>query len=257
MTRSPRLASLCACALALTLAVASCSSGGDKADDKTTTTKAGSSTTAEVTTSTEQTTTTAADEPSDDPDAEAMARATAVQITIDDLSDPGWTASPHETSEASMLDTCSPDQGARILARTNSDDFTFQTDDGGSLQLSSGTAVMRSGPAARALITAISTPDFIGCANEGFREQLQGMQVEGEFQASDPLPDLGEQAIAIGADMKINDPATGEVVELHILMTFIRTGGIASYVTMMATNTDLDEPTLYPLFDLIAERQAA
>jgi hypothetical protein len=233
------------------LAAGACSSGGDDAasTSSTTTTTAASSTTTEPA---DDTTTTAA-EPSDD---EAQARAEAALVALDDFTDPGWTASPRSTTQ-NVLDTCLPASiTEQISARANSDNFELE-ESGGTLTIASGSGVFAERSAARDVIDQLATEELAACATTETKQRLTDVTVEGAFQPTDPLPDLGDEAIGFGADFDLTETASGATHHVSVLAIAIRTDDMVSTVTMTGVDHDLDEPLLYQLLDLIVERQAA
>ena len=247
MKHSTHRLALSALALSTALFVAACGTSGasDDAgkDDQTTTTAAKAdktTTTAEETTTTEA----AADE-------EAQARADSIDLTVSDFPD-GWSSSPSTDDDSpSPLEECDPSfsDESTTLAKHSTDDFTFGSlDQNDGANLAAETKVFTDEEAAQAALDPFSDPEVVSCLDAKLKDlfgQSAGATVTGDLSEDDI--DLGtDQAEGLSATYTIDAP-DGSSAEVNIGLLAIRTGDLATLVTITSTGesfqpTDLQSP---------------
>lgn len=240
-----------AAAAILTVGAAGCSSDDDSKAESTTTEAAEETTTtkAEETTTTEATSTTADED-------EAEARAEAANLTIDDLPE-GWTATPDESDDESVFDTCGDmDLDSKTVAKVSSDNFEFTTPEGGSLQLRTTSGVLTSTEDASAMLDMLATDEFAACTTDGFEAQVTGATVTGEVAVipDSELPELADQVAALHGLLTIS--TTDEQVPMRLTVIALRTGDLVTTVAASAIGAEPDGALLDQVLTLVAERQA-
>lgn len=234
--------------------------GSDDSDDgDTTTTEAEAASTTSGSDS-DESTTTEGDDSGDDSgdDAEAMARAEAANVTIDDLPD-GWTATPPGDDSNNVFDTCGEvDIEAVTVAKARSDQFETQADDGGQMTISSTSGVLTGEDEATALVEQFTDEAFATCVADALRDELGAAQVEGSLAAaaSDELPDVADQVGALSGTFTITDPTAGDTIELKAAVVAIRTGDLVTTLTVATIDTAGDGDLFESLVGTVAERQA-
>lgn len=205
-----------------------------------------------TTSTTPATTTTRADGPSDAEVAAAQARVEAVNILGADL-DGDWTAEA-PGSGAGMLEQCAQvDLDQHLPAKARSDQFSTELP-AGTMTVGSTTGAFDKGASAKALMEELGGPVFAACATDGLKASLPQLLVEGEVQPTDPIPGLGDEAVGLGADLTLS--GGGESGTMSVLIIAIRTGDLVTTLSTTAMDGPIDESLIYPLLDLIAERQA-
>lgn len=242
--------------VASSLLLAACgASGGDDdagAADKTTTTAKADATT----TTTEEATTT---EPSGD--ADAQARADSIDLTVSDFPD-GWEASPSDDDDSpSPLDECDPSfaDESTTLAEHSTDEFTIGSlDAGDGTNLAAETKVFTDEDAAKAALDPFSDADVISCIDGKLKELFGGSQ------GADVSGELTEDDIDVGADQSEGVSATytigapdGSTADVNIGLLLVRTGDLATMVTITSVGESFDPTSLQDALTRITELQAA
>lgn len=238
--------------VASSLLLAACgASGADDTSkaDKTTTTKA------ETTTTEAETTTTEAEV-----DAEAQDRADSIELTVSDFPD-GWTSSPSTTDDdPSPLDECDPSftDDSTTLAKHSTDDFTIGSlDAGDGTNLAAETKVFADEEAATDALAPFSDEDVIACIDEKLKDAFgasDGATVTGQLEDADI--DLGaDQTEGVDATYTIDAP-DGSTATVNVGLLLIRTGDLATMVTITSVGDSLDPTTLQDPITRIAELQA-
>jgi hypothetical protein len=241
-----------AIALALVSVVAACgTTGDDDSADTTSTTEAEKSTTTSETT--ESTTTTTEPEV----DAEAQARAEAVDITIDDFPS-DWESAPHEDDpDPDLITTCSEfDLEELSLGVYNTDDFSvgdLSANDGQSMQI--GTRVFEDEDTASSILDVIPEDDFIACANDELEKSFGEGSVEGAVEARE-FTGIGDQTEGFSGQLDVTDSSTGDVVTLQVAFVAVRTGDLVTGLSAIGVGQELDTAVLDDLGDRIVELQA-
>lgn len=239
--------------LASSLLLAACgASGADETSskDETTTTKADKTTTTKA-----ETTTTEAEA-----DADAQARADSVELTVSDFPD-GWSASPSTTDDGpSPLEDCDPvfTDESTTLAKHSTDDFTIGSlDSGDGTNLAAETRVFDDEAAAKDALAPFSDEDVIACLDE----KLKG--VFGGNSGADVTGSMEEDDLDVGADQSEGVSATytinasdGSTATVNVGLLLIRTGDLATMVTITSVGDSLDPTTLQAPISKIAELQA-
>jgi hypothetical protein len=239
-------------AVVLLVGLSACGSDDTDDDDATTTTEAAAGTTDAG----DETTTTGSDDEGDDGD--ALARAEAANITIDDLPD-GWTGEPPEVEENTAFDRCTDlDLDADTVAKAQSDHFEFVTGDGGQLTVSSTSGVLSGEDEATAMVDEFADAAFADCVTEALRTDLGATDMTGSLAVApaDELPDLADQTGGMGGAFTITDPTSGETIQLQTAVLAIRTGDLVTTVSVAAVDTEGDGELFESLAGLVAERQA-
>lgn len=244
-------------AAALLVGLSACGSDDDADGGATTTTAAAAESTTTGVDDGESTTT---EDGSVDPDdADAMARAEAANVTIDDLPD-GWTAEATEEDDGDdAFDRCSDvDLEAITVAKARSDRFEFQADDGGQMTISSTSGVLTSEDDATSMVDEFGSDAFAECVAEALRTDLGAAQMTGSFSvaSSDELPDVADQVGALSGTFTITDPASGETVDLRAAVVAIRTGDLVSTLSVATVDSEGDGDLFESLVGVVAERQA-
>jgi hypothetical protein len=222
--------------------------GNDDTDDgdaTTTTTEAAASTTE-------------GDDQSDDgDDADAMARAEAANLTIDDLPD-GWNATPNGgDDDGSIFDVCGDiDLDAVTVAKANSDNFETTTADGGAISISTTSGVFASEGDATAMVDTLADQAFADCASGTFLDTLATDGVEGGLTAAQAseLPDVADQIGSIGGQFTIT-AAEGDS-GISVIVVAIRTGDLVTTISGTAIDAAPDGDLIESVIGLVAERQA-
>jgi len=247
-SRRHGLGALVAVAVVL-LAACGASGGSDAPEDSA----------AESTTTTAVDVTTTTDEPGAD-DA-AQARADAVDLTVSDFPD-GWSSSPPGDEDAdSPISDCDPsftDDGDELASHTT-DDFTVGSlDAGDGANFSAETKVFVDEDAAVAALEPFSDPAVITCIDEALKQlfgESSGATVEGT---------LGENDIDVGADQSegLNvrytiNASDGSTMEVVVALLVIRTGDLATMVTVTAVGDTFDGSEVEDAVAKIVQLQAA
>jgi len=257
VSRTPTRSVVGAVALCLALLTAGCSSSGsddaEKSDKTTTTAKPSETTTTEA----EETTTTEAN--SDD----AQARAEAVQLTEDDFPT-GWSAEPADETDddPSPIDECDPsfaDDSDEIGSFMNDDFVNGDVDNMDGTFFSLETKVFVDEDAAVAALAPFADDEVISCMNDGLIESMasDSVTMSGELVADDSY-DITTADETQGAYGEYTlSGADGSEVKFLVVVVLIRTGDIASNVTIMSIGDSLDPSELENPMKRIEELQAS
>ncbi|CAN5538286.1 hypothetical protein BH10ACT1_BH10ACT1_42510 [soil metagenome] len=250
-----------ATAAAMVLSLGSCSSTGrsdaDRPPGASTTIARRTTTTGSTAVEPDPTTTTVVVRPDVEPVVEdldldaARARLEGINLTIDDLPE-GWTADPPLEEVDTVVDQCTTN-GDGVLVRAPSDRFSL-IDGTGGLGLDTSSGYLDSEVTADALMGELGTEDFADCATEMLLT-AEGVSFEGALAQVEEVPELGDDAVALQGDFAITD-TEGTTAHLSAIVVAIRTDQVITTVTATAVNTPGDEPLLYEVLDLVAERQA-
>jgi hypothetical protein len=198
----PTRRALAGTAIALALLLGACSSSGSD-DAGSTTTSADETTTTEA----EETTTTEAEV-----DDEALARAEAVRLELDDFPD-GWSAeAPTEEDDApNPLAECDPvfDDESLSLATHTSDDISIGSlDDGDGTVVAAESKVFVDEDTAVAALDPFNDPDVVACIDQAIKDLFEpalGATMTGE---------MGEDDLGLDAELGIDqsEGVSGEYV---------------------------------------------
>jgi hypothetical protein len=262
-------------ACALTLLLAACGGDDDSAEtvdepteqtsaaDETTTTEAAEDDT--TTTAADETTTTA-EEPDDsgdgsgdgtEGDADAVALAQRINLTIDDFAE-GWTETPPEEDDGGAnLDDCfvETDIEAATVGEAETGTFAVESEDGETGQLvTMQTVILDSADTAGALLAEAGGDAFITCAQGIFVEGFG----EGTSVALSVLPDdppYTEESFGLAGDIVLPTASGGMVngvMDLHLF----RTGEVVSFTATLDLGDLGIEATLGELYPVVADRHA-
>lgn len=254
MFRSPHR-TLGAALVAAALLLSACSSsGGEEADDETTTTVAEEEAT--TTEAEEEATTTEAEG-----DADAQARAEAVDLTVSDFPD-GWEETEADDAENSTLDQCSEtfSDDSNELATFRDGDFGVgDLEAGDGTRLSVETKVFTSEDEASAEIAPFADPEVLACIDEAFKLEFAGtsgeVQIDGEFSADEYPATTADESVAASAEYAIS--GDGTTTNLVVAVLLLRTGDLATQVLIFSVGDSLDPADLEGPITRVEELQAA
>lgn len=202
----------------------------------------------------EETTTTEAATTTEDPAADAQARAETVTLTEADFPE-GWSSAgqpPDDDDDANNpLTACSENFSDKSdnVATHATDDFQIGSiDDGDGSQFGAETIVFTDEEAATAAVEELSDPEVVTCIDgalkEVFGEGTPGITVTGEITADDITVDLGTDAIAgISGTFEISAD-DGSTATANIGILAMSTGDVGTMVTILSLGTSLDPTTL-------------
>jgi hypothetical protein len=250
-------------ACALTLIVAACGDDEDGSDDAEQTTEAVDETTGsteaepESTASEpeEETTTSEGGESESDP--EAVAKAEAINLTIDDFAE-GWTEEPQsDDAETDPFDECftGTDIESATVGEAETGNFQIATDDSGAGQgVSMQTIVLDSPETATAVVDEALGDEFAACLQEFLSTQLlEGVEATLAPQVDDPP--LTEQSGGVVGQIAIPNeggPSDQGLIDMHVF----RTAEVVSFtLTVDSVGDQTFQATLTELYGAVAERQ--
>lgn len=247
-----------AAAFALTLLVAACG-GDDSADDppesSTTTAPQDESTTTDGEEPTEST------EPEEEgPDeAEALALAESINLTIDDFAD-GWEAEPaDEDDDEDGTKECFRDVDVDAVEVAQADSPTFSISAGAAQGqvVQTSTIVVDEEASAEEMIAEIGTNQFAGCAEDALIASVEengGEITDSGIEVVEDEGGLGDEAIGLAG--AISFEANGNQADGQLALYFIRTENVITGVQILDIGDVAFEDTLADLLAAVAERQA-
>lgn len=229
---------------AASLLAAGCSSGDDDSGPSTTTTS--------------DTTTTEAREEGDD--AEALALAQSINVTIDDFAE-NWTSEPSEEGEGEMSKCFSDvDVDDVKLASADSDDFSIASEDGAQTQMvRMSTIVVDDDADATAIIDEVGSEAFATCISTYLTDALaeSGADVTvSELTATADGTDLADGSAGVTGTLAVTGP-DGSELSGELGFHFVRTANVVSAVMLLDIGTPYFQDTMDGLLQTVADRQAA
>lgn len=194
--------------------------------------------------------------------AEAQARADSVDLTVSDFPD-GWTASaPSPDDPNNPLKACDPTfrDDSTKLAKHSTDDFTLGSlDASDGTQFSAETVVFASEADADAAVEVFNDPKVISCLDAALKKTFEGaaagVTVTGSLaDAQVDLPTDNEAAVTAPYEISAPD---GSKLTASVRILAMRTGDIATMVTILTVGDSLDPTTLKAPVTTLANLQAA
>jgi hypothetical protein len=185
---------------------------------------------------------------------EAMDRAEAANLVIDDLP-AGWEHLPPAEGDLGPLETCTTvDLDEHLLGLYRSDSFSTSVDPG-TLQVSSSATVLDTVQAAADVLADFRDDAFVACVDGLFNGSTDTYERTGTLTRNETAPDLGEEAVALSGDYVISplDGSPDHVVTLVVVA--VRTGDLVTVLNSTAVDRSLDEELVRTMLDVLVARQ--